>query len=116
MKTCLSLFLTQLCFAASLWSQTPAPKSPVDSSADYVVTTGVFPHPGLVAYKVGMKISEAISSARGGDYTEFGDVRTVYLIRCGKKEKVDLKVLRSNPSKEPVLQPWDIVYLPPVLW
>ncbi len=110
MKACLFLIIAQWLFAAQLCSQAPTPKP----SADYVVTTGDFAHPGLVAYTAGMTFSQAIDGA-GGIIT-ISDVKTIYLIRCGKKEKVDLKLLRRDPSKELILQPWDIVYLPPTIF
>ena len=110
MKAFLVLILASLVFAAPLRSQTPTPKP----TADYVVTAGDFPHPGLVPYTSGMTFLQAIEAA--GSIVEFANVKAIYIIRCGKKEKVNLKMLRNDPTQDLVLQPWDIVYLPqPIL-
>ena len=110
MKVYLFLVVAQLVFAARLWSQAPTP----EPSSDYVVVEGNFVHPGLVPYASGLMFFEAIRKA--GGVVGFANVRAIYLVRCGKKQKIDLKLLRSDPSKEPVLVPWDIIYLPQPLF
>ena len=109
MKAFLTLVLMQSVFAAQLWSQAPTPTS----SADRIVVALGSRHPVLVQYTPGMKFSEAVSAS---DFVGYANVIYIYLIRGGKKEKIVMRTLRSDPTKEPILEPWDILYLPPSIY
>ena len=106
MKTFLSLLFAQLIFTVPLWAQTRTPRP----SDDYIVVAVDVKHPQMIPFTREITLLSAIAAS--GDFDEFAAQRFVYLVRGGKKQKVDLKPLRSNPSKDPALEPWDIVYLP----
>ncbi len=106
MKIRLSLIFAQLILATQLWAQSPTPHP----SEDYIVVAVDLKHPQMVPFTRDITLLFAITA--GGDFNEFANQRFVYLVRCGKKQKIDLKSLRSDPSKDPALEPWDIVYLP----
>ncbi len=108
MKAILSLLFAQLIFAVPLWAQTPSPR-PAD---DYIVVVVDLKHPQMVPFTREITLLSAIMA--GGDFNEFATQRFAYLVRSGKKQKIDLKALRSDPSKDPALEPWDIVYYPVV--
>ncbi len=110
MKTLLSLLFAQLIFTMPLWAQAPTPRP----SDDYIVVAVDLKHPQMVPFTSEITLLSAIVA--GGDFNEFADRRFVYLVRSGKKQKIDLKPLRSDPSKDPKLEPWDIVYLPQVVF
>lgn len=110
MRACLLLIFALLISAVSLRSQTPA----ATPASDYVVVVGFSAHPTLVPYTPGMKLLSAIGTA--GDATLYTNASFVYLVRCGKKEKVSAKHFRNDPTQEPTLQAWDIIYLPAALF
>ena len=110
MKIFLLSAFASLALIVPLRAQTPKPKP----TGDYVVVILDSEHPKLVPYVASMTILVAITSA--GDFNEFGDIRHVLLIRGGKKENIDLKSLRRDPAKDLVLEPWDILYYPPVMF
>ncbi len=108
MKVHLMLLLFSFFFTVRLLSQTPPPTPELLS--ERVLLVGKFNKPEPIPYTAGMILSKAIIAA--GGITSLANPR-LYLIRCGKSEKIDLNRLVSDPSSDRVLQPWDILYLNP---
>ncbi len=102
------LIVFLLAFVPQLRSETPTPKA----DQDCVVVVGEVRPQGLIPYTPGMKLMAVLDAA--GDI-DFAQRLSVILIRCGKKETIKIRHLRGSPS-EPVLQPWDIIFLPPSIF
>ena len=71
-------------------------------------------HSQMIPFSTGMTLLTAITSS--GDFNEYAAQRFIYLVRGGEKQKIDLKPLRSDPTKNPKLEPWDIVYFSPAIF
>lgn len=75
----------------------------------HVVVVGGVPSPGAIPYAADLTVMSAIQIASG--MGAFGGTR-VYLIRESKSTKIDVRELVKDLKKDPLLKPWDIVFVP----
>jgi protein involved in polysaccharide export with SLBB domain len=84
---------------------------PLVAERKYVAVTGAVNRPGSVAFRTGMKLTEAIVAAGGpapdADFTRI-EVRSL----GGKKVRANLAAIRSGKQRDPVLKFGDAVIVP----
>lgn len=80
-----------------------------DITTRQVYVTGV-QKPGLVPYRQGMTLSQAIQFAGGP--TPFASMKRVKLVRSGRATEHNLSKSMGNPAVDVVLQPEDQINLP----
>ncbi|HJP83695.1 MAG TPA: SLBB domain-containing protein [Fimbriimonadaceae bacterium] len=80
----------------------------------YISVLGYVKNPGLVAFKDGMTLLEAIEAAGGtnvGAGKDAVEIRKVFGGR-GKTRKFDINSLQKGSAKDPKLAPADVVFVP----
>lgn len=101
-----SLYAASFLIARSFAADGEKPADP----APQVVVVGNCRVPGAIPFTEGMTVSQAI--VRSGGTVDFAAAR-VFLIRNAQSTKVALREIldKSNPEKDVVLKPWDIIYI-----
>lgn len=79
----------------------------------FVNVDGEVKQPQRVPYTEDMTLLAAINAA--GGLSEFSD-RRVQLSRGGQKQVYDIREIRKDPSKDPKVQPGDVIYVPRSFW
>lgn len=79
----------------------------------FVNVDGEVKQPQRVPYTEDMTLLAAINAA--GGLSEFSD-RRVQLSRGGQKQIYDIREIRKDPSKDPKVQPGDVIYVPRSFW
>jgi protein involved in polysaccharide export with SLBB domain len=81
-----------------------------------VAAVGDLLSPQLVPFVRKLTALEALMNA--GGWMDYGDADLVFVIRNSTVMSLDMRELQRDPSKNPELQPWDIVWHPsgPDFW
>jgi polysaccharide biosynthesis/export protein len=81
-----------------------------------IYVTGEVAHAGAFALVPGMTVLQALSSS--GGFTQFARVKSIYVLRTGKGQKVKLPfnykaaINGKNPEQDIELQPGDVIIVP----
>lgn len=82
----------------------------VKSEERYFFVGGEVRTPGQKPYLSDMTLTKAIQAA--GDFTEYANKTDVWINRVdGRQERVDVKAILKNPSKDVPIYPGDIIHV-----
>jgi len=86
----------------------------IPATQRFVNVSGDVRQPRRVEYTSDLTVLGAISAA--GGFTDYADQRKVRLLRKGRAQIVDIKAVRSDPSRDIVLLPGDHIEVPQSFW
>jgi protein involved in polysaccharide export with SLBB domain len=86
----------------------------VPTQARFVNVGGDVKTPRRVEFTPDLTVLGAINAA--GGFTEFADQTKVRLLRDGNVTMVNIKEIRRDPRKDPLLKPGDSVEVPQSFW
>jgi protein involved in polysaccharide export with SLBB domain len=82
-----------------------------DATTVQVVTvSGNVRQGGSAVFRPGMRIIDAIAEKGGPD--DFANMKKVKLVRSQRTQEIDLSTVSSNPERNLILQPGDLIIVP----